>query len=287
MGKNIKMTITQFNKYTDEEINTYTDTLGKILSMIENYEDYYYRITVFGKNTCSTRVKDTYFGVTVSSIGGLKFTEADYLNSYLNHVIAIYKKYPLLLDFGLVITRDIWYKEKMEKLSKNTEKDFQEEIRKFLDTHLRFKEITDLNVVKAVSGIYLLILDEYKACYIGQAKDMKKRIMRHWSRNDYFDGIGIDLFKAKDTTRIYVYSMSEQEYYEVDTWEYVYTNSIPKQYELNIMSGGKPDYLIENSLPLTLKSENEKCSNNIIDELQEYLIQMNEKVKQNMSRFII
>lgn len=281
------MTITQFDKYTDEEINTYTDTLDKILSKIENYEKYYYRITVFGKNTCSTRVKDTYFGVTTSSIGGLKLTEADYLNSYLNHIIAIYKERLLPLDFGLVISRDIWYKEMLEKLSKNSIKEFQEEIKKFLDTHLRFKEIIDLNIVKEVSGIYLLILDEYKVCYIGQAKDMKKRIMRHWSRNDYFYGTGIDLFKAKDTTRIYVYPMSEQEYYGVDTYEYVYTNSIPKQYELNIMSGGKPDYLCENNLPITLKDEGEKSFQGKMDELREYIIQMDEKINQNMNRFII
>lgn len=136
MNRNIKMTITQFDKRTDEEINTYTDSLDNILKTIEYYEHYYYRITVFGRNTNSKRVRETHFGVTTSSIGGLKLTEADYLNNYLNYIIAKYKEDPSFYSFWHVINHDNWYLEKMEQLSKNTKEGFQEAVDKFLNDNL-------------------------------------------------------------------------------------------------------------------------------------------------------
>lgn len=43
-----------------------------------------------------------------------------------------------------------------------------------------------------------------------QSCDIRKRIMRHWSRHDYFSGTGIDMFKAYDTTRIFVLECSRR-----------------------------------------------------------------------------
>ena len=82
-NSDIKMTITRFRIYPDEELYTYTDSLDNILRQIANYERYYYRVTAFGKNTNAQIVTDTYFGVTTSNIGNLKLTEADYVNNYL------------------------------------------------------------------------------------------------------------------------------------------------------------------------------------------------------------
>lgn len=290
MDKYFKMTITQFSRDTDEELYIYTDSLDNILNAIENYEKYYYRVTALGKNTNSKRVYDIHFGVTVSSIGGLKITEADYLNNYLNYVIKSYKKDSFDSGFWKVINRDNKYLEKMKRLSENTGQGFREAINKFLGDNPKFKEIDNLNFVKEIPGLYLIILDEYNACYIGQAQDLKKRIMRHWSRNDYFSGTGIDMFKAKDTTRIYVFPMTEQEYSRINALENSLVESIPIRYKLNIMAGGKPDFILENGLTLlprdanNMKSERNK---DIICELTEILIQSNEKVIQNMSKFII
>lgn len=283
MYKDVKMTITKFKPYKDEELVTYTGTLDNILRQIANYERYYYRLTALGKNTNAQKVTDTHFGVTTSSIGSLKLTEADYLNSYLNYIIAEHSKGNRRYSFWHVLVRDIKYLEQMELLSKNTEKGFQEAINNFLDTNQRFKEITDLNIVKGIQGLYCLILDEYNVCYIGQASDIRKRIMRHWSKNDYLTltGIGIDAFKAKDTTRIYAYPMSEKEYSSVNTFEYDLVKNIPAQYELNILSGGKPDFLIENNLPLFLKHEDDMRA------LVKIVNQRSENIDKNRDKFIV
>ena len=283
MYKDVKMTITKFRPYKDEELVTYTGTLDNILRQIANYERYYYRLTALGKNTNAQKVTDTHFGVTTSSIGSLKLTEADYLNSYLNYIIAEHSRGNRRYSFWHVLVRDIKYLEQMELFSKNTEKGLQETVNNFLDTNLQFKEITDLNIVKGIPGLYFLILDEYNVCYIGQASDIRKRIMRHWSKNDYLTltGIGIDAFKAKDTTRIYAYPMSEKEYNSVNTLEYNLVESIPIQYTLNILSGGKPDFLIENNLPLFLKRE---------DDMRTLVENVNQRVKriyQNTDKFIV
>ena len=58
------------------------------------------------------------------------------------------------------------------------------------------------------------------------------------------------MFKAKDTTRIYVYPMKPNEYKRVDTLEYYIVDDMPKQYKLNVLSGGKPDFLLKNNLSL-------------------------------------
>lgn len=287
MNKQIKMTITQFDKYTDEELNTYTDTLNNILDMIENYEEYYYRITIFGKNTNSKRVKDFHFGVMTSNIGGLRLSEADYLNSYLNYIIAGYKKSFYLPSFWDVINHDNWYLEKMKQLSNNSEKGFQEAVSKFLNENPGFKEITDLNIVNEISGLYILILDEYKVCYIGQTQNIKKRIMSHWSKKDYFSGTGIDMFKAKDTTRIYVFPMNEKDYNMIDMFEFLSTKSIPDQYKLNVLSGGKLDFLLDNRLPLISRDGNDKEVKRRPHGLEEILLQLDKAVSQNMDRFII
>lgn len=283
MYKDVKMTITKFRPYKDEELVTYTGTLDNILRQIANYERYYYRLTALGKNTNAQKVTDTHFGVTTSSIGSLKLTEADYLNSYLNYIIAEHSRGNKRYSFWHMLVRDIKYLEQMELFSKNTEKGLQEAVNNFLDTNWQFKEITDLNILKGVPGLYFLILDEYNVCYIGQASDIRKRIMRHWSKNDYLTltGIGIDAFKAKDTTRIYAYPMSEKEYNSVNTLEYNLVESIPIQYMLNILSGGKPDFLIENNLPLFLKQE---------DDMRTLVENVNQRVKriyQNTDKFIV
>lgn len=290
MNSDIKMTITQFKQFTDDEIYTYTDSLDNILRQIANYERYYYRVTALGKNTNAQKVTETYFGVTTSSVGNLKLTEADYVNNYLNYIIAQYRKGRCYYSFWNVINRDNAYLEKMEQLSKNTKQGFQEAVEIFLDNNRRFQEIIDLNFVKGIQGLYLLILDEYNACYIGQASDIKQRIMRHWSRNDYFTGTGIDMFKAKDITRIYVFPMSENEYNKVDLFEYYLAGDLPKQYKLNVLSGGKPDFLLQNNLPLILNDDNDEEVERNEDwsiRLVDILKQRDEKVNQNMSRFIV
>lgn len=193
-------------------------------------------------------------------------------------------------SFWHVIHHDNIFLEKMEQLAKNTKQEFQKVVEDFLDDNRRFQEIFDLNIVKGIRGLYFLILDEYNTCYIGQSSDIRKRIMQHWSKNNYFSGTGIDLFKAKDTTRIYVFPMSEKEYSKVDLIEYYLVGDIPNQYKLNVLSGGKPDFLLKNNLPLITKDESDDKDEGNEDALIRFMKMLkkwDEKVNQNMNRFIV
>ena len=91
---------------------------------------------------------------------------------------------------------------------------FNGEIDTFLKEHPAFREVTDLNEYKDVSGIYIMVLDEYKQVYISYSYGIKTSISKHWTRNIPLDllifkdvrysVLNIDLFKHLDTTRIFV-----------------------------------------------------------------------------------
>lgn len=120
------------------------------------------------------------------------------------------------------------YVTKLRYLDKNI---LKKEIDNFLLEPPFFVQITDLNSLKGISGIYLMILDNYNNCYIGQSNDMKRRIQRHWSRKDYLSGHGIDLYKAKDTTRIFAFptvkDLDDKEKIFIQEFKYDTINSLP------------------------------------------------------------
>lgn len=109
----------------------------------------------------------------------------------------------------------------------------------------RLKEIFDLRDVQGVEGIYFLVLDEYKQVYIGKSRDIKKRILRHWSSKKEFSQLlfgsvdesvlSIDAFGALDTTRILYKKVAEQ---RIDETEAKLVNSFDKKYLLNRVGGG-------------------------------------------------
>ena len=79
----------------------------------------------------------------------------------------------------------------------------------------RMKECVDLNELDGVSGVYIMVLDDYKQVYIGQSKNIKKRIVTgHWARTKSLERlifgdvctsvISIDSFGALDTTRVFL-----------------------------------------------------------------------------------
>ena len=79
-----------------------------------------------------------------------------------------------------------------------------------------------------MTGLYFLILDKYNRCYVGQSNDIKRRIQTHWSKVNYAT-TGIDMFKAYDTTRIYVNPVKK----ELDKWETTAILDIEQKYLLN------------------------------------------------------
>lgn len=122
---------------------------------------------------------------------------------------------------------------------------FEEALSQMIKSNRKIKQIFDLNEYKEICGIYVLVLDEYKQVYIGQARDIKKRIMQHWSKKKPFDRLifggvndsvlSIDCFGALDTTRIFVLETKS-----LDTSERFAVSKMPAHFRLNRIGGGAP-----------------------------------------------
>lgn len=107
----------------------------------------------------------------------------------------------------------------------------------------RLKECTDLNNVDNISGVYVMVLDEYKQVYVGEAKDIKQRVLQHWRKRypmfkllsgDICSSIlPFDSFGELDTTRIFYISIPK------DTQK---LNRFDIEYE--ILSAFHPKYTI-------------------------------------------
>lgn len=95
--------------------------------------------------------------------------------------------------------------------------EFDIAVESFLYKYEVFEQVFDLNIYDKAEGYYVMVLDEYKQVYIGKAKDIKRRIMQHWSDTKPFDKtlwpmyeynkscFSIDFFRALDTTRIFAW----------------------------------------------------------------------------------
>lgn len=251
----IEMTISQYDCW-DREIGRYTGTFTAIFDSIHNFEHYYYRVTALGKTDRQGRLYTEHFGVRTSSLGGFKLSEESFINSYLNHNVQEYAKqkaqdtpYPFDFNFAYELIHDFWFTDRLKTVKQNTSEGFNSALDNFLRKFKEFRQLDNLNDVKGKKGIYLLVLDEYNICYLGQAYDIRKRIMRHWSRNDYFTGTGIDMFKAKDTTRIF-FALTEKKR-SINSLEHRAISGMPSRYTLNCMAGGDIDYLAENKLSIS------------------------------------
>lgn len=120
---------------------------------------------------------------------------------------------------------------------------FETALKKLIKSSKKIKQIFDLNDCKGMCGIYVMVLDEYKQVYVGQAQDIKRRIMHHWSRKKPFDRLifggadnsvlSIDCFGALDTTRIFVL-----ETYSLDSSEKLLVSKMPPHFRLNRIGGG-------------------------------------------------
>jgi hypothetical protein len=238
-----------------------TGTFESIFSSVARPERFYYRIAILEQNTERQRIKDKHFGVGTSCLGGLYFSLEESLNRMLNHMVQNYDKDPDQSFYAIL--RNFWlYAKLIEDSKSNTSECLCKEIDKLRTAYPGLAEITDLNLVKKKTGIYIMVLDKYNLMYVGQAKDIAGRIMRHWSRSDYFDGTGVDLFKAKDTTRIFVMECNPA---DLDEMEYALIDILNKKYLLNQMTGGSIDYHLAEGIPLAIDQQSEE---NLIAEIK-------------------
>ncbi|MBR5314880.1 MAG: hypothetical protein IKU45_05675, partial [Clostridia bacterium] len=127
-----------------------------------------------------------------------------------------------------------------------TKEEFEDALQSLITSNKKFREIIDLNDCSKMSGIYVMVLDEYKQVYIGQALDIKQRILSHWNRRKPFDRLlfgsvndsvlSIDSFGALDTTRIFVLETDNLNSYEIKLQKKILSG-----YKLNRMAGGVPE----------------------------------------------
>ena len=137
------------------------------------------------------------------------------------------------------------YDKNMEFFKQIPQDKFVSTINALIESNKNIKEIFDLNDCSGIRGIYIMVLDEYKQVYIGQANDIKKRIMTHWSKQKEFDRLlcgnlnesvmSIDSFGALDTTRIFVLATDSIDFYEKDI-----LSKFPPYLKLNRIGGGVP-----------------------------------------------
>ena len=134
----------------------------------------------------------------------------------------------------------------MEFFSKLNKEKFEKTLSRLLKKTKRFKQIYDINECEGVEGIYILVLDCYKQMYIGQSKDIKKRILQHWRKRKEFDRLifgkkensvlSIDVFGPLDTTRIFV--LKTEGAIVKDEIEEELVSSVNAQFLLNRTAGG-------------------------------------------------
>lgn len=133
----------------------------------------------------------------------------------------------------------------IEYFSKLNHEDFDKYLKSFVKKN-RFNELKNLEEVKCIEGIYILVLDEYSQVYIGISNNIKRRILRHWSYKKEFSGlldgsvnksiISIDSFGALDTTRIFYKPIKE--FQNRDEIENKYVYEFKNMYILNRVAGG-------------------------------------------------
>ena len=122
-------------------------------------------------------------------------------------------------------------------------KEFENHLINFVNKN-NFCEIYNLNDVMQTTGIYIMVLDDYKQAYIGQSKKIGKRIKEHWSNqlefykinqgcSPYKSKIVIDSFRALDTTRIFIKECVEK---ELNEFEEKYIDEFDNIYLCNVIS---------------------------------------------------
>jgi hypothetical protein len=191
-----------------------------------------------------------YFGIKIRNREGeFKLTSDNYVRRSDKDIATSSEELKLKLE--KVMTRFDLNMKYFKSLSREK---FNEELDKFVALN-KFYEIKDLNSVAGIYGHYVMVLDEYFQVYIGTASrndGIKERIPQHWRKKislARLDGgkcgsLHIDSFRAKDTTRIFVWRDDESTFFEDYTfnelWEGRLVAQFPIDYCLNSVMNNIP-----------------------------------------------
>lgn len=205
-----------------------------------NYKNFYYRYSVY-PHSSRVPIHVNHFGIDMQLIGSSKLEEDVFFNTILNSTLRSKNIEDQCGETDLdPFSKPLYYHfmRKKQQLSDLSQEEFNSAFVEFL-TNWPLVEIMDLSPLKGVCGIYVMVLDHYKQCYIGKSKDIKKRIKQHWLRDEKANGTNIDTFRAFDTTRIFIIPMESDSYAKhVDWFEEKMISSIATKFLLNIMPGG-------------------------------------------------
>lgn len=262
MQRNLtRIEIDQFDG-VDRRIATYCYTLQELAANVPYYSSYYYRPSFFrygGIKTSRKKITATHFGVKVSGVGSLSISMPYFVESNLNYEIKNFQKSEeekrtngIMREidyFAGVLAKVGWYEKRLQIMSKSTTEELNSAIQLFINS-CSAREIFNLNELSNKSGVYMLVLDKYNTCYVGQSVNCKRRILQHWSKSTYFTGTGIDMFRAFDTTRIFFCEVGTAQKNEIDEREHRLVESIPAHVTINELAGGTIDFLCANNYDL-------------------------------------
>ncbi len=265
------------NKYIDNKM--VATATGSFLEIIEKLniteiKNTYFKLARYD-NVTYDYIEDIHFGCHCKKRGGLKITEGIYCNAYLNYLFKTYLQGNNYMNtFSGLVSRYFTFQEAIQNTNKK--EDFEKWTQQFFEIPL-WKKVTKLNDFNETSGLYALILDEYIKCYIGQAENIKRRILQHWSVDKFFTH-GIDLFRAKDTTRIYVIPLSAK---ELNKNEYCCVCMIPREYRMNLLQGGDMSFHESNNTSPFFEDDKDDKD----DRLEHFILQM-KMVKKSAAIFV-
>lgn len=176
--------------------------------------------------------KDNHFGVKVKNEFSNKTSAEICTTILLKKYIDFFEKddcFSLMqfYNIGYVYRKNIYKLKKRKKINK---KAFIKAKDEYINSRKRIRRIFDLKECRGISGIYIMVLEEYRGIYIGQSEDIGKRIRQHWSAKS-FNSYGIDMYRALDTTEIYI--IEELEGKSLDFQEYANIKEIDSKYLIN------------------------------------------------------
>ncbi|MGO1489098.1 MAG: hypothetical protein ACTHWA_11190 [Arachnia sp.] len=151
-------------------------------------------------------------------------------------------------DLHLLVERDaalVHFDLSIQYFAILNEASFEDALRHVL-SQADLRPVTLLPEWDGISGVYLMVFDEYRQFYIGQASDIRKRVRDHWTKRKRFDHLlfhgkyasvfPVDEFRPLDNTRLYAVRSDAQYDLQRDL-----VAAADPHFVLKRIDGGQPD----------------------------------------------
>jgi hypothetical protein len=199
----------------------------------ESFEDYVRRITLtdYSKKMSESNPQNSAMDIEFIKHGLINGVIDQYATStVLQKKIDNWSK--------LKINCNKFYDLSISNFNIRASEDFKNEVIHFTSSH-HFSEIKDLSLTTGEqSGLYLMVLDNYKSMYLGATTDsFKHQICEHWRKQESVTSLTagtvlpINAFSTLDTTRLYACKINSKK--ELVQKEHLLMSQIPLKYSLN------------------------------------------------------